>query len=251
MAKDEIYSFTLKNCSSIVCRAVVLENTLEAMYQVRHYPDDAIRALVSESSAVATAMAGCLPFEGIMILGLHGEGPVYDLNIGVTSLGKISAFADYRKGSVLGDKIPELFGNGFLTLVFSDKDFSEAQYQRSLDLNGTTLAECLMNYYRFYGLGELAVKTAVSADGRRAVAVMMEKAGRPPDEEYDDDIDTDQENEREDLWREAVIAMAAIPAEDMLVLGPQEFLYRALHNLRLKVFDPEDVEFWDRKSEAE
>jgi molecular chaperone Hsp33 len=112
-----------------------------------------------------------------------------------------------------------------------------------VDLDGATLADCLHHYFRQSEQIDAAIKVAVSchpvAVGASAAwrnqwqigALMVQRL--PKDHVQD-------EEEREEGWREAVILMGSATNRELLdaSLHPDALLYRLFHEPGVRVYKP-------------
>ncbi len=152
---DECVSFLIDN-GLFVGRIVRLENVLKTIINKHGYVKNVSSAL-AESTALAVLLANALKFEGLFTLQLQGNGPVSTIVVDVTSDGKMRSCANYDKGRLEKafalrkndgaiEATPHLLGEG--TLAFTIDDGKNNYHQGIVDLQGKTLEECALRYFK-------------------------------------------------------------------------------------------------------
>lgn len=152
---DECTSFLIDN-GLFVGRIARLENVLKTIIQKHGYVKN-VSASLSETTALAVLLANALKFEGLFTLQLQGSGPVSTIVADVTSDGSLRACANYnkeqlekawalRKNEGEIEATPHLLGNG--TLAFTLDDGKNNYHQGIVDLQGKTLEECALRYFK-------------------------------------------------------------------------------------------------------
>ena len=152
---DECASFLI-NDGLYVGRICRLENVLKTIINKHGYIKN-VSASLAETTALGVLLANALKFEGLFTLQLQGNGPLSTLVVDVTSNGKIRACANYdleriEKAFALRNKdgdieaTPHLLGTG--TLAFTIDDGGANYHQGIVELQGKTLEECALRYFR-------------------------------------------------------------------------------------------------------
>ena len=152
---DECTSFLI-NDGVFVGRICRLENVLKTIINKHGYVKN-VSAALAETTALGVLLANALKFEGLFTLQLQGKGPVSTIVVDVSSDGKIRACANYdaerlekafklRKNEGEIEATPHLLGNG--TLVFTLDDGKSNYHQGIVDLQGKTLEECALRYFK-------------------------------------------------------------------------------------------------------
>lgn len=219
----------------------------------RHDYPEAVAVMLGQMMAVAAIVAGALKYDGIFTLQSQGNGPIRLMVADITSSGDMRAYAQYDADKLaaaiaampdgaIGDSVPHLLGAGYLAFTVDQGPDTE-RYQGVVDLYGATLADCLHHYFRQSEQIEAAIKVAVSrrpvASGASADpgnrwqigALMVQRL--PKDHGQDED-------DREEGWREAVILMGSATNREMLdvTLHPDALLYRLFHEPGVRVYKP-------------
>ena len=152
---DECTSFLI-NDGIYVGRICRLENVLKTIINKHGYVKNVSSAL-AETTALGVLLANALKFEGLFTLQLQGNGPVSTLVVDVTSSGQIRACANYdkerlerafalRKNEGNIEPTPHLLGTG--TLAFTIDDGKSNYHQGVVELQGKTLEECALTYFK-------------------------------------------------------------------------------------------------------
>ena len=152
---DECVSFLIDN-GLFVGRICRLENVLKTIIAKHGYMKN-VSAALSESTALAVLLANALKFDGLFTLQMQGNGPVSTIVVDVTSDGKLRSCANYdkerlekafalRKNEGEIEATPHLLGEG--TLAFTIDDGKNNYHQGVVDLQGKTLEECALRYFK-------------------------------------------------------------------------------------------------------
>lgn len=219
-------------------RLARLGPSVDTILRGHAYPA-AVAALLAETMALATVLAGALKYQGKFILQAQGNGPVPLLVADVTSDGDLrghARFEEDRLAAVLaGDgelSIPRLLGSGYLAFTV-DQGPDTDRYQGIVELTGSTLADCAHQYFRQSEQIDTAIKIAVrgpeAGHGWRAAGLMLQRmpAGGGPILLEDGD----------EAWRRAVILMSSATAAEMVDPGlpGEKLLWRLFHDEGLAI----------------
>lgn len=152
---DECTSFLIDD-GLFVGRIVRLEDVLKTIIYKHGYVKNVSVAL-AETTSLAVLLANALKFEGLFTLQLQGNGPVSTIVADVTSNGTLRACANYnqehltkawslRKNDGEIEQTPHLLGQG--TLAFTIDDGKNNYHQGVVELQGNTLEECALRYFK-------------------------------------------------------------------------------------------------------
>lgn len=247
---DECTSFLIDD-GLFVGRIVRLDNVLKTIIHKHGYVKNVSVAL-SETTALAVLLANALKFEGLFTLQLQGNGPVSTIVADVTSDGKIRACANYdkehlekawalRKNEGEIEATPHLLGTG--TLAFTIDDGKNNYHQGVVDLQGKTLEECALRYFKQSEQIETMLKLFVEIpeddEGDwKAGGILLQRIPNYGGK------DMDMENVAE-LKNEAEILMNSLKQEELFDknLSLQEILYRLYHANKLVITKENNYEF--------
>ena len=152
---DECTSFLIDD-GLFVGRICRLDNVLKTIVNKHGYMKN-VSAALTETTALAVLLANALKFEGLFTLQLQGNGPVSTIVVDVTSEGKMRACVNYdkerlekafalRKNEGEIEATPHLLGTG--TLAFTIDNGTDNYHQGVVDLQGKTLEECALRYFK-------------------------------------------------------------------------------------------------------
>ena len=209
----------------------------------RHAYPDPVAAMLGEAIALAVALAGALKYEGVFTLQTKGDGPIKLMVADVTTEGAVRGYAQVdrarmQSGSFAGAPVPRLLGAGYLALTVDQGEHTE-RYQGIVELQGSTLAQCVHHYFRQSEQVEAALKVAVAQipgeDGVarwRAGALMIQRLPR-------ESFTLDREAEDE-AWRRAAILMSSSTSAELVdpALSSEALLFRLFHEDGVRAHAP-------------
>jgi molecular chaperone Hsp33 len=227
-------------------RMVRLGAELDALLAPHTYPAP-VAGLLSETLALAAALADGLKFDGTFILQTQSNGPVGLMVADVTSDGALRGYARFDRPRVEeaaaepGGPVPKLLGVGHMAFTVDQGPDTE-RYQGITEIVGATMTDCAQNY--FYRSEQLETAVSVAADaaatnapgGTRASAFVIQRLP----EQAPGDGRANGEPEADEPWRRAVILMSNLTPGEMLdaALSPSDVLYRLYHREGVRVFQP-------------
>ncbi|MBB3102867.1 Hsp33 family molecular chaperone HslO [Azomonas macrocytogenes] len=194
------------------------------------YPEP-VGQLLGELLAAAALLAGTLKFDGLLVLQVRSVGAVPLLMVECSSKREVRGIARYDANQIAaGASLRELMPEGVLTVTV---DPHEGQrYQGIVALNGTTLAECLTDY--FATSEQLPTRFWLNADGRRACGFLLQQL--PAQLIKDPDA-------REIDWQHLTTLADTLTAEELLGLDTQTLLHRLYHEEQVRLLEPRTLRF--------
>jgi molecular chaperone Hsp33 len=137
----------------------------------QRYPP-AVESLLGEAVTASLLLAATLKFQGTLTLQLAGDGLVNLLVAQCTHEFVIRAVARFDDGIDGPVAFRQLTGDGRMTVTIEAEERS-SRYQGIVALQGTTLAECLENY--FATSEQLPTRIALAADSVSAGGLLSQK----------------------------------------------------------------------------
>lgn len=247
---DECTSFLI-NDGLYVGRICRLENVLKTIINKHGYMKN-VSAALAETTALGVLLANALKFEGLFTLQLQGNGPVSAIVADVTSKGQVRACANYdakrlekafalRKNEGEIEATPHLLGTG--TLVFTLDDGKSDYHQGIVELQGKTLEECALRYFRkseqIETMLKLFIEIPENKEGTwKAGGIILQRVP----ELGGKDVDM---NTLPELRNEAEILMNSLTKEELFdeKLSLNEILYRLYHANNVAVTKSNTYEF--------
>ena len=238
---DKCVSFNLDN-NKFRGRIVRLEHVTDEMFKLQKYPDNVGKA-VAETAALGVVLADLMKFNGIWTLQIQGDGPISVLVADVTSEGKVRATAKYDEAKMKAaqelrktegelEATPHWLGKG--NLIFTvDQGKNTELYQGIVDLQGKTLAECAMRYFKNSEQIDTYLRLFVrkKGDGWQSAAILLQKMPQNGGKE------AESEDNSAELWREDKILTDSLTEAEIFDadLPLEDILYRLYHEHRVAV----------------
>ena len=252
---DLIQPFILE-ATGIRGRLVKLGESLNTILGRHNYPAP-VAAMLGELLLLAAVLSSMLKFSGVFTLQVKGDGAVNIMVADVTSEGdlrgyagfdeaKLAALAASRPESDNWFSVPELLGKGYLAFTVDQRADSD-RYQGIVELDGESLADCLLHYFRQSEQIQTGLLVSVGKDGDgrwRGGGLGLQHL---PDEAkasgQNDDL-------REEDWRRAMILQASCTDDELLdaALPANDLLFRLFHEEGVRVFERRALAFGCRCS---
>lgn len=193
-----------------------------------------VAQLLGEMLAAATLLVGTLKFDGLLVLQASSSGAVPLLMVECSSERDVRAIARYdaeQLAAVATASLRELMPDGALALTVDPRQGQ--RYQGIVALDGETLADCLSGY--FANSEQLPTRFWLYADGCRHARGLLLQA--LPAERLRDP------EERAASWQHLTTLADTLSAEEMLGLDNQTVLHRLYHEERVRLFEPQPLQF--------
>ena len=253
--RDAIRPFQIERLG-LSGRLVRMGGTVDRVLSQHDYPE-AVSRLLAELMALAAVLGGGLKFDGRLTAETRGDGPIRLLAVDYASDGRMRGYAGFDAGRAAAaaadpasaeSPVPRLIGSGLLALTV-DRGADAELYQGVVQLDGATLADCAHAYFRQSDQIDTALKLAVArrGGGWRAGAIAVQRlAELGPGGEPATSAD------REDAWRAGTALLGAATGDELTDpdLPPDALLYRLFHTEGARVFEPREIGFGCRCSDA-
>lgn len=254
---DNCTSFHIDN-GIFMGRLVRLDKVVNTILSRHQYPRQ-ISAVVAESTALGTLLSSTIKYDGLFTLQTQSSGPVTMIVVDVTSQGRIRACANFnqemltkalelRKAEDELLEAPHYMGGGHLAFTV-DQGPNTDLYQGIVDLQGKTLSECALRYFKQSEQIETYLQLFLQApdkenDEWKAAGILLQKL---PDNGGKISGDTASIDE---AWNEAVIFAQSLKAEEIFdsSLSSEEILTRLFHANKLQITQTKDYHFGCRCS---
>lgn len=214
----------------------------------RHEYPRPVAALLSETLTLAALLGDAIKFDGIFSLQTKGAGPVRLMVADATSAGDLRAYAQFDEAALgrLMERdgalsLPRLTGPGYLAFTV-DQGADTERYQGIVELNGTTLVECVHHYFRQSEQIPTAIVLADEPDPDglwKTSAIMLQRMPSESDATKAPEDDLADEN-----WRRACILLSSVTRDELndRQLPPTDLLYRLFHEEGVRVFDERSLQ---------
>ncbi|HHQ4675313.1 TPA: Hsp33 family molecular chaperone HslO [Aeromonas veronii] len=208
---------------------VQLDHTYRHVVEAQNYPVQ-VQKLLGELLVATSLLTATLKFEGSITVQLQGDGPVRLAVINGDNNQQLRGVARYEGELPSDGKLQSLIGNGQLIITITPEQGE--RYQGIIALDADTLAGCLEHYFaRSEQLAtKLWIRTGYHEGAPRAGGIMLQEL--PAQSE-------DHSNDFDHLTQ----LTSTIKDEELFGLQAEEILYRLYHQDKVRVFDPQAVEF--------
>ncbi|MGD8120381.1 Hsp33 family molecular chaperone HslO [Vibrio sp. TRT 2004] len=208
---------------------VQLDEAYQRIISSKEYPAP-IQKLLGELLVSTTLLTATLKFEGSITMQLQGDGPVSLAVINGDHDQKIRGVARFE-GDIADDAtIHDLMGKGHLVITIDPK--KGERYQGIVGLEGENLSEILETYFAnseqlktrlWLRTGEYEGKAHAAG---MLIQVMPDGTGTPDDFEHLEQLTN------------------TVKDEELFRLEANELLYRLYNQEKVRVFEPQPVEFF-------
>ena len=230
-------------------RAVRLGTAVDQILSSHDYPDS-INVQLGNILSLTGLLGSMLKYDGIVTVQFKGSGAikmlVADLEHSEGKPGKLRAYAQIDE-TILAQygKMPSfgaLMKKGYLAITIDQGDDME-RYQGIVEIEGTTLQESAMAYFKQSEQTPTEIRLTTSRDpvsgNWRSGGIMVQHLARG-EEGQERNLDDDQD----DAWNRASILMKTVKDEELTdpTIDLDQLLLRLYHEDGVRVFDPSHLE---------
>ena len=241
---DICTSFHIEN-GAFRGRLVRLNKVIDTILQKHQYPTP-VSAVIAESSALAAILASSIKYDGLFTLQTESNGPVSMVVVDVKSDGTMRACAKFdeahleqaqalRKMSGEIEPAPHLMGEGHLAFTV-DQGPDTQLYQGIVDLQGKTLTDCALRYFKQSEQIDTALQLFLlppqgESKSWSAAGIMIQKMPVKGGKEFLD------EDAAKDAWEQAQVFLHSLTADEVFNadLSAEEILHRLYHDNKLVI----------------
>ncbi|OWW22424.1 Hsp33 family molecular chaperone HslO [Noviherbaspirillum denitrificans] len=236
---DTLQRFIFEN-AAVRGELVEISDTWKQIQARKDYPAP-VKSLLGELLAAAALLTANLKFNGMMILQMHGDGPVKLLVIECDSGLRMRATAKLAPDAVVPDgaglrELVNAHGQGrfVITLDPADKLPGQQPYQGIVPLDGESVAVMIENYMQ--RSEQLDTKLWLAADENVARGLLLQKLPRDggTGAQAADDLDA---------WNHTVILASTLRNEELLATDINTLLRRLFWEETIRVFEPAHPSF--------
>jgi molecular chaperone Hsp33 len=219
---------------------VELSDTWRQVQARRDYPK-AVKTLLGEMLSAAALLTANLKFNGVIVLQIHGDGPVRLLVVECDSELQLRATAKIVPGAVIDDdaQLPQLVnlnGHGRFVITLDPKDKLPGQqaYQGIVPLDGDSIASVIENY--MLRSEQLDTKLWLAADGNVSRGLLLQKLPQEGGINAPEAPDAD-------AWNRIVMLGATLRADELLGTDIHTLMRRLFWEETIRVFDAQHPHF--------
>ncbi len=249
---DICTSFHIEN-GAFRGRLVRLNKVIDTILQKHQYPTP-VSAVIAENSALAAILASSIKYDGLFTLQTESNGPVSMVVVDVKSDGTMRACAKFdeahleqaqalRKMSGEIEPAPHLMGEGHLAFTV-DQGPDTQLYQGIVDLQGKTLTDCALRYFKQSEQIDTALQLFLlppqgESKSWSAAGIMIQKMPVKGGKEFLD------EDAAKDAWEQAQVFLHSLTADEVFNadLSAEEILHRLYHDNNLVITKSMEYKF--------
>lgn len=208
---------------------VQLDHTYRHVVEAQNYPVQ-VQKLLGELLVATSLLTATLKFEGSITVQLQGNGPVRLAVINGDNNQQLRGVARYEGELPSDGKLQSLIGEGQLVITITPEQGE--RYQGIIALDADTLAGCLEQYFTQSEqlATKLWIRTGYHEGAPRAAGILLQELPAQSKDHGDD-------------FEHLTQLTSTIKDEELFGLEAEEILYRLYHQDKVRVFDPQAVEF--------
>ncbi|MEY3264004.1 MAG: molecular chaperone Hsp33 [Pseudomonadota bacterium] len=214
---------------------VEITNVWQQIQSRRHYPP-AVKTMLGEMLSAAALLSANLKFNGVIILQIHGDGPVQLLVVECDADLKLRAMAKLREDATVEDdatlqQLVNLHGEGrfAITLDPNDKMPGQQAYQGIVALDGDSVATVIENY--MLRSEQLDTRLWLAADDTVSRGLLLQKLPA----EGGTGVPVADDNE---TWDRSVMLASTLSQNELLSTDIMTLLQRLYWEETIRVFEP-------------
>lgn len=236
---DTLQRFIFEN-ASVRGELVEISDTWKQVQSRKDYPAP-VRTLLGEMLAAAALLSANLKFDGMIVMQMHGDGPVKLLVVECDSDLRLRATAKLAHEAVIPDgatltQMVNAHGHGRFVITLDPKDKMPGQqpYQGIVPLDGESVAVVIENY--MMRSEQLDTKLWVAANEEVSRGLLLQKL--PREGGHDAPAADDAES-----WNHTVILASTLRNEELLTTDINTLMRRLFWEETIRVFEPRHPSF--------
>jgi molecular chaperone Hsp33 len=193
--------------------------------QFQHLVNDAVASQLGQALAGVVLLSATIKFQGAMIMQIQGSGDLKALVAQSSNDRKIRGLVR-SEDTVSGENLRQMTGEGG-RLVLTVESENADPYQGIVGVTDDTLAGVLTTY--FIQSEQLDTRLWLFANQTSAVGLFLQEL--PGDT-----------RDKED-WERIILLANTVKEEELLTLDCEVLLHRLFNEEKVRLYEPEDVEF--------
>ena len=219
---------------------VELSSTWQQVLARRNYPVS-VQTLLGQMLAAAALLSANLKFNGVIVMQIHGDGPVKLLVVECDADLRLRATAKMRDDAAIADdaSLPQLVnahghGRFVITLDPQDKLPGQQAYQGIVPLDGDSVATVIENY--MLRSEQLDTRLWLAADGAVSRGLLLQKLPNHGGSEapVTDELAT---------WDRSVMLASTLKDEELVSTDIATLMRRLFWEETIRVFEPKHPQF--------
>lgn len=203
---------------------VRLEQSWQQAKQYQHLVNDAVDAQMGQALAAVVLLSATIKFKGAMIMQIQGSGDLKALVAQSSNDRQIRGLVR-SEASVVGANLQEMIGEGGRLVLTVESDAEP--YQGIVGVEAETLADVLRTY--FTQSEQLDTRLWLFANKTHAVGLFIQELPSSNQDKAD--------------WEHIEMLANTVTADELLSLDCEDLLHRLFHQEKVRIYEPEAVEF--------
>ncbi|GAB3553464.1 Hsp33 family molecular chaperone HslO [Noviherbaspirillum agri] len=236
---DTLQRFIFEN-AAVRGELVEISDTWKQIQARKDYPP-AVRTLLGEMLAAAALLSANLKFNGMLVMQVHGDGPIRLLVVECDSELHLRATAKIAPDAAIPDnatlkQLVNAHGNGRFVITLDPKEKFPGQqpYQGIVPLDGDSVAVVIENY--MLRSEQLDTKLWIAADQNVSRGLLLQKL--PKEGGIGAPVADDAES-----WNHVVTLASTLRNEEMLSTDINTLLRRLFWEETIRIFEPRHPTF--------
>jgi molecular chaperone Hsp33 len=236
---DSLQRFIFEN-AAVRGEFVEISDTWQQVQARTAYPAP-VRDLLGEMLAAAALLSANLKFNGMLVMQMHGDGPVRLLVVECDSDLRLRATAKLAPDAVIADdadltQLVNAHGHGRFVITLDPKDKLPGQqpYQGIVPLDGESVAVVIENY--MLRSEQLDTKLWLAADAGVSRGLLLQKL--PKEGGIDAPVADDAET-----WNHTVTLASTLQRAELLSTDISTLMHRLFWQETIRVFEPRHPSF--------
>ncbi|HTH45580.1 MAG TPA: Hsp33 family molecular chaperone HslO [Oxalicibacterium sp.] len=236
---DILQKFVFEN-AFVRGELVDLSHTWQQVQARRDYPV-AVKTMLGEMLSAAALLSANLKFNGVIVMQIHGDGPVRllvvecDSELNLRATAKFDEQAEIPADATLRQLV-NAHGHGRFVITLDPKDKLPGQqaYQGIVPLDGDSVATVIENY--MLRSEQLDTKLWLAADDKVSRGLLLQKL--PHDGGLAPGAHPDLET-----WDRSVMLASTLKQEELLTTDIETVMRRLFWEETIRVFEPRHPQF--------
>ncbi len=236
---DTLQRFIFEN-AAVRGELVEISDTWKQVQARKDYPAP-VRTLLGEMLAAAALLSANLKFNGMIVMQIHGDGPVKLLVVECDSDLQLRATAKLGQDAAIPDdanltQLVNAHGHGRFVITLDPKDKMPGQqpYQGIVPLDGESVALVIENY--MLRSEQLDTKLWLAADQHVSRGLLLQKL--PKEGGHDTPKSDDAET-----WNHTVMLASTVRTDELLSTDINTLMHRLFWEETIRVFEPHHPSF--------
>lgn len=204
---------------------VRLQDSWQQAKQHQRLVNDAVDAQLGQALAAVVLLSATIKFKGAMIMQIQGGGELKALVAQASNDRKIRGLVR-SEATVAGSNLQEMIGEGGRLVLTVESDNADP-YQGIVGVEAETLADVLKTY--FSQSEQLDTRLWLFANKTHAAGLFIQELPSGNKDKAD--------------WERLEILANTVTGEELLSLDCEDLLHRLFHQEKVRIYQPEAVEF--------